>query len=185
MNILFVCTGNICRSPAAEYLLRDRLNAATPTASSPITVASAGTSGMSGHGMDERSLGWLDAHGIDGSDFIARRIDRRTLKSADLIIGLEKPHVDACLRLMPRAMSRTFRLHQLAEWSRRGDLSTLDRLPDIRKHLPRVAGDHEDPVRLSSSAAYDRIIDGIAVDIDHLAPLISGEQKRQPPTPSL
>lgn len=171
MNILFVCTGNICRSPAAEYLLRDKIRH-TQGVAPEITVSSAGTMGMSGYGMDDRSLRWLDAHGIDGTGFVARRVNKRLLKSADLVIGLEQEHVDACLRTAPAVMNRTFRLHQLAEWSRNGDLSSLDDLPGTRARLPQVIGDHDDPVGLSSTADYDRIVDAIAEDVAAVAALL-------------
>ncbi|MFZ2272372.1 protein tyrosine phosphatase, partial [Corynebacterium variabile] len=122
MNILFVCTGNICRSPVAEFLLRDLVREGH-------TVSSAGIAGLSGYAMDPRSVEYLRLRGIDGNEFAARRVSRRILKEPDLIIGFEQEHVNECLALEPAAISRTFRLCQLAAWQRNGDLTSLTDLP--------------------------------------------------------
>lgn len=167
VNILMVCTGNICRSPVAEHLLR-------AVSTSDVTVTSAGTAGLSGHGMDNRSLQWLATRDIDGSAFLARRVNRRLLGDADLVIGLEQEHVDACLRIRPAGLNRTFRLHQLAEWSRTGALSSLDELAGARQRLPQVTGDHPDPVGYMSAEDYGQVLDGIAADIAPVAELLGG-----------
>ncbi|MDN5684082.1 protein tyrosine phosphatase [Corynebacterium glyciniphilum] len=173
MKILIVCTGNICRSPAAEYLLRD----ATPTEpgapTGTVTVASAGTAGMSGYPMDPRSLNYLSRQGIDGSGFTARRVNRRILQDADLVVGLEKTHVDHCLRLAPALLKRTFRLHQLAEWHRSGDLTSLTQLPHLRHRLPRILHDHADPVGFTAAEEYTALLDAVAEDVRALAALVS------------
>lgn len=168
MNVLFVCTGNICRSSVAEYLLRDGLER-----NSGVTVTSAGTSGMTGYPMDPRSLEYLAGRGVDGSGFTARRVDRHVLKDADLVVGLEKSHVDHCLRLAPAMLKRTFRLHQLAEWHRGGELTSLTQLPHQRNRLPRVTHDHTDPVGFSSTGDYDRLLDDVAADVSAVVDLLS------------
>ncbi|WP_420099008.1 protein tyrosine phosphatase [Corynebacterium sp.] len=176
MNILFVCTGNICRSPVAEYLLRDALShRGTDPVPVPvgISVGSAGTSGMTGYPMDPRSTTFLDGHRIDGADFTARRVSRPLLQAADLVVGLEKAHVDHCLRIAPTTMKRTFRLHQLAEWHRSGALTSLTQLPHVRHSLPRVQHDHRDPVGFRSPEAYNDLLRDVAGDVAELADLLT------------
>ncbi|AHW65393.1 Hypothetical protein CGLY_14785 [Corynebacterium glyciniphilum AJ 3170] len=173
MKILIVCTGNICRSPAAAYLLREAIPAASGSTSGTVTVTSAGTAGMSGYPMDPRSLKYLSDHGVDGSGFTARRVNRRVLQDVDLVIGLEKTHVDHCLRLAPALLKRTFRLHQLAEWHRSGDLTSLTQLPHLRHQLPRILHDHRDPVGFTSTEEYTALLDAIADDIRALATLVT------------
>lgn len=175
MNILFVCTGNICRSPVAEHLLR-HLDSSAPNGGTGISVQSAGTTGMSGSPMDDRSLRYLDAVGIDGTAFRARRVNRRLLSDADLIVGMENKHVDACLRLAPATLSRTWGLHQLAEWHRTGALPSLAKLPELRRSLPAVEGDHADPVSYTSEQAYRDVLDGIAGDVRELHALITAPE---------
>ncbi|MGP5038964.1 arsenate reductase/protein-tyrosine-phosphatase family protein [Corynebacterium variabile] len=170
MNILFVCTGNICRSPAAEFMLRDALAHAED--SSGAIISSAGTTGMTGYGMDPRSLAYLGAREIDGAGFTARRVNRKILKSADLVIGLDQSHVDACLTIDPSALSRAFRLHQLAEWHRSGNLHAVSELPTVRRPLPPVTGDHPDPIGFTSTEDYTRALDGIAADVREVTALL-------------
>lgn len=168
MNILFVCTGNICRSPVAEYLLRDLVGAG-------LTVSSAGIAGLSGYAMDPRSVEYLRLRGIDGNEFAARRVSRRILKEPDLIIGFEQEHVNECLALEPAAISRTFRLCQLAAWQRNGDLTSLADLPALRRTLPAVDCELEDPVTFQTFDDYFRVLDVISADVAALAELLPVE----------
>lgn len=170
LRVLFVCTGNICRSPVGEYLLR---SAVDRSGIADVTVSSAGTSGLSGHRMDPRSLDFLNSHGIDGSRFTARRLNRRLLKETDLVIGLEQSHVDEILTLHPGALARTVRLRQLAGWCRSGDLTVVSDLPTLRHSLPVVPGGHEDPVLFTSRAEYRRVLDEIASDISAVSSLLT------------
>lgn len=101
-RILTVCIGNICRSPTAEYLLRARL------ASRDIRVASAGLGAMAGHPMDATALQLLAEHGIDGAAHCARRLDVGMLREADLVLGMEKSHADAMIRMAPEASGKIF-----------------------------------------------------------------------------
>ncbi|MBP6133345.1 MAG: low molecular weight phosphotyrosine protein phosphatase, partial [Thauera sp.] len=69
-KILTLCTGNICRSPLAEFLLRDRLAARGRAA----TVASAGIGALVGHPADETTQRVALRHGIDLSPHVARQL---------------------------------------------------------------------------------------------------------------
>lgn len=169
MTVLFICTGSICRSPVAEYLLRDAIRCASPE----IPVSSAGTMGMTGNPMDPRSLRYLADRDIDGSVFTARRLNRRILQDASLVIGFEQQHVDACLTISPGAISRTFRLSQLAAWQRSGELTALDTVHDGIREFTPVTAEHEDPVGLSSEEDFMRVLDGIFDDVRSVAALIA------------
>ncbi len=84
--MLFVCTGNICRSPAAEFLFRARIGTA------PIVASSAGTSGLSGWDMDAPSARALRAFGVDPSAHVARRMTREMVAAADLVLTADTDH---------------------------------------------------------------------------------------------
>ena len=90
-SILMVCTGNICRSPMAEGLLTHQL----PHTLKPfVNVRSAGTHGLHGNRAEPLAVRAAAAHGVDISDHRARILDAKMIRSADLVLGMEKHHID-------------------------------------------------------------------------------------------
>jgi protein-tyrosine phosphatase len=109
-QILVTCIGNICRSPTAEYLLRHRLGEG-----STVQVSSAGLGAMTGHGIDSTALELLRESGIDGSAHRARQLDRSLLRSADLVLAMERAHVASIVRMAPEASGKVFLLDRWLE----------------------------------------------------------------------
>jgi len=105
-SILTVCTGNICRSPAAEHLLRRRLQAAGWEG----RVTSAGLDAMVGHPADETTVAMLEARGIDVSGHRARQLTVDSLRRADLVLVMERQHRDHIVAIDPTARGETFLL---------------------------------------------------------------------------
>jgi len=103
-RLLIVCIGNICRSPTAEYLFRQRL------ATRDIQLSSAGLGALAGHPMDATALQLLAEHDIDGTLHRARQLTPAMLRGADLVLGMEKSHVAAMTRLAPEASGKIFLL---------------------------------------------------------------------------
>lgn len=103
-RILIVCMGNICRSPAAEYLFRQRVNGRG------IELHSAGLSAVVGDPMDATVARLLSESGIDGSPHRAHQLTPPMLLQADLVLGMEKSHVDAMVELAPAARGKVFLL---------------------------------------------------------------------------
>lgn len=110
-RILIVCVGNICRSPTAELLFRHYL----PN----LHVASAGIRALTGQGMDDTARSLVEEHGLDGSHHIARQLDEGMIRDADLILAMERAHVDIIVRRTPHAMGRTLLLNK---WADRSDI---------------------------------------------------------------
>lgn len=108
-RILIVCVGNICRSPTAEYLLRNRLGEGHAA-----QIASAGLSAMTGYPMDPTSLALMEEHGVEGGKHRARQLDTALLRQADLVLAMEKSHVAAIGRMAPEVSGKTFLLDR---WS--------------------------------------------------------------------
>ncbi|MCH9276180.1 low molecular weight phosphatase family protein [Bifidobacterium amazonense] len=108
MKVLFVCTGNICRSPMGELLLPRYF--ADPS----ITADSAGTRGLIDHEIDPSSAKLLAADGIDSSAFRSKRITPQLANDADLILCFEPHQRQDIATIAPRAGRRTFLLTDFA-----------------------------------------------------------------------
>lgn len=91
MHILFVCTGNTCRSPLAEAIAR-RLIAEREIPD--IEVASAGTSAWADAPASDGSLLVGLEHGIDLADHRARPLSAEIVASSDLILTMGPHHLD-------------------------------------------------------------------------------------------
>lgn len=103
VNVLAVCTGNICRSPALERLLAGRLG-------DVVEASSAGTSAVVGHPISPDMAELIEVAGADPGGFAARQITERMLRGADLVLGLTQRHRSDVLRLAPSALRRCFTL---------------------------------------------------------------------------
>ncbi|MFC7373711.1 low molecular weight protein-tyrosine-phosphatase [Brachybacterium sp. GCM10030267] len=113
-RILTVCTGNICRSPMAEYALREALEQAG--LDDHVEVASVGTSGWEvGNPVDARAGALLQRHGLDASAHRARQMTAALLREADLVLALDHDHVEPIRRAMgDRARGRLYMLRDFA-----------------------------------------------------------------------
>lgn len=89
-SVLMVCTGNICRSPMAEGLLRHSL---PPSLKTIVTVHSAGTHGLHGNRAEPLAVEAVAAHGADISGHRARILDAAAIRSADLVLAMENDHL--------------------------------------------------------------------------------------------
>jgi protein-tyrosine phosphatase len=107
LQLLCVCTGNICRSPAAAALLRRALDES-------VVVTSAGTRGLVGAPVHEPMARLLAADGVDASDFRSRPLTAHAVQTADLVLTLTAQHRGEVLELEPLALRRTLSLGELA-----------------------------------------------------------------------
>lgn len=112
-TLLIVCTGNECRSPAAELLLGEALG----PAAARFRIISAGTSAAVGVPLDPVIGELLQDRGIDPSRFRSRRLDRAMLESADLILTATSDHAAAAGRILPTIVRRTVTLKRLARFA--------------------------------------------------------------------
>ena len=125
-RVLFVCTGNICRSPMGELLLRDGLHERLGDASLDFVIASAGTFGLADHPLEEDAATVLmQHHGIDGSTFRAKKLEAFMVDSADLVLTATREHRAAAVTLSPKAVRRTFTVREFDRLSAAVDPATL------------------------------------------------------------
>ena len=96
MRVLFVCSGNTCRSPLAEALFRRMLDDA---GRQDITVESAGTGAYDGAPASEGSFLVAVEAGLDLTGHRARLLDRELVAQADLILTMSKGHLARVERL--------------------------------------------------------------------------------------
>jgi protein-tyrosine phosphatase len=141
-RILFVCTGNICRSAIAEQVFRARYG------SDDIQFASAGTGALVGATMPaqaadiSRHLGGVpDAHS-------GRQLTKSIVADNDLVIALTREHRSEIVRTHPRANRYTFTLRELARvlesYTRDADAKPVVRAASLaetlRSAIPLLAG---------------------------------------------
>jgi protein-tyrosine phosphatase len=99
-RILFVCTGNICRSPTAEGLLRHRIREAG--LDRILATDSAGTEAYHvGNAPDPRAIAEAARHGVDIGDLRARRLERADFERFDLVLGMDRGHLAIMRRMAP------------------------------------------------------------------------------------
>ncbi|MGA6115099.1 MULTISPECIES: low molecular weight protein-tyrosine-phosphatase [Agrobacterium] len=98
--ILFVCMGNICRSPTAEGVLRHLADDAA--VSDQLAIDSAGTGGWhAGEAPDPRSIAMARWHGIDISSQRARQVTRTDFETFDLILAMDENNLANLLQSSP------------------------------------------------------------------------------------
>lgn len=99
INILFVCLGNICRSPMAEFVMKDLLQ--KQGLSERVHVASAATSTWEiGNPVHHGTKSKLAEHGISCKGKTARQLTRADYAEYDLIIGMDKSNMTDMLDML-------------------------------------------------------------------------------------
>lgn len=183
IQILVVCTGNICRSPIAEQVLRERLT----SAGVPVIVQSAGTEAMAGHGMTPEAAEQAQRFGATTNDHRAQQLTAQLLADADLVLTATRAHRADVVSLHPRASRYTYTLNQFAR--------LLAQLPKAKEELPPVEDvplveerpTKEDASRNLPNENFTTLLTEIAASRGETSPLANpadddiGDPYRQPP----
>jgi len=103
-SVLVVCAGNICRSPTAEYLLKEKL------AGKNINVSSAGLTALEGKPADSMAKQLAQAHGINMDSHQGRQLNSQLVAENSVILVMEQRHLDDLHSRYPEARGKTFLL---------------------------------------------------------------------------
>ena len=181
-RLLFVCTGNICRSAAAERLTRSALAELLPGAADLVQVTSAGTRAVVDAPVHRDSALAVGERGGDVSGFAARQLRAHLVAEADLVLTMTTEHRTAVLGLEPRALLRTFTLREAADLAELvgqpgsqagpGGRSLVQRMAAARsRREPGAVDDVDDPVS-RPLAAHREAVEVIAGCLDRLLPAV-------------
>ena len=191
-RLLFVCTGNICRSAAAERLL----SAWASASGQRVEVRSAGTRARPGRPMHPRTERALARHGVEADGFASRRLSDSDVDWADLVLTMTGEHRDEVAGISPRGLQKVFTVMEVAAlvqtlapgWASAHAASRgaalAQALRDERARFARSRGpefDVPDPIE-GPSRAHAQAVDRIAAALELVVPLLTDYGSRSDDT---
>lgn len=156
-HILFVCSGNICRSPMAEGLLKAKL---TPEWQGRVIVQSAGTLFITGIGADLLAIKALEQKGINIAKHRSQGLTPKLVKKADLILLMAESHLEFFAAAEPGIQEK---IHLLKTYGKsQSEMATM------------ASATVEDPIG-GTFADMQACAEEIETEIDRIWPLIRQE----------
>lgn len=125
-SILFVCTGNSCRSIMAEGLMKKYLKALKKGS---ISVRSAGVNALEGYLPTDDTVEVMKKEDVDVSGFRSKRVTENLIRESDLILVMERVHRDFIIRMTPEAAPKTHLLKEFCAKNERNYPENTD-IPD-------------------------------------------------------
>lgn len=141
-RVLVVCVGNICRSPLAEQLLRQRLP--------KHEISSAGLGAVVGSDVHEVTRAEAASRGFMLTPHIARQLTREQCRDADIILVMEREHREGVAACCPEARGKIFLLAQGMD---------PERIQDPYKRSPEVFRQVHDQIH-EACARWARLLGG-------------------------
>lgn len=125
-SVLFVCMGNLCRSPSAHGVFRQRV--AHAGLAGQVHIASAGTHATKGERADARAQACARQHGYDLSDLRSRPVVTSDFDTFDLLLAMDEHNESHLRRRCPP--QKQPRVHRLTEFCRHQHNAAVPDVPD-------------------------------------------------------
>ncbi|MFH1067771.1 MAG: ribose 5-phosphate isomerase B [bacterium] len=148
-RILFICTGNVCRSPMAEGLFRDLVKERKD-----MEASSSGVCAMQGQAPSEYAIAVMKEIGLDISGFRSKSVTRDLVDKSDYIIVMTSGHLDTLLMNYPFATDKVFLLRQFQKDVRFSERDVQDPIGLSRESYIRC----RDQIRQALPALLDFIL---------------------------
>ncbi|TVM04581.1 MAG: low molecular weight phosphotyrosine protein phosphatase [Halomonas sp.] len=133
-RILVVCIGNICRSPVAEAMLRERLPGKQ--------LSSAGLNARVGEGVDPKARQLAEQAGFAVANHQARQLTPALLQAADLVLVMSDGQRRAIADMSPEVLGKTMRLGQWLENGQGKDIpDPYQKSQDVFDYVHRLMDD--------------------------------------------
>ncbi|AWK71928.1 low molecular weight phosphatase family protein [Rhodococcus oxybenzonivorans] len=177
MHVLFVCSGNVCRSPIAERLTRAY---AVDRGISHLTAESAGVRALVGFPIEPIAARVVEGLGASADGFTARRLRPEMIKRADLVLAMTEQLRDRSMELVLGTSHCTFTLREAHRIARDTGARTVAELAVARRDYGPIENPNiSDPVGLSE-AAFTQVGDQIAASLMSLLDVLDLESATNP-----
>ena len=124
MKVMFICTGNICRSAMAEVMLKDKIEK-DEKLKGKIEVYSAGTFACAGEASTYSAIEVMEEYGIDLKKHRATQLRESKIEGMDVVLCATVSHKNMVIRMYPELREKTYTMKEYAGYNKE-DLDISD-----------------------------------------------------------